>query len=59
MRNHKERKSKLLLQTVAELGVVIFNALDFGLKVIGSVIQPRLILFVLILSYLDCGLKVI
>ena len=24
---------KLLLQTVAELGVVIFNALDFGLKV--------------------------
>ena len=23
----------LLLQTVAELGVVIFNALDFGLKV--------------------------
>ena len=26
----------LLLQTVAELGVVIFNALDFGLKVISS-----------------------
>ena len=36
MWNYEDRKLQLLLQTVAELGVVIFNALDFGLKVISD-----------------------
>ena len=52
MWNYEDQKVNLLLQTVAELGVVIFNALDFGLKVIWSVIQPCLIMFGSILSYI-------